>query len=168
MRGSRGSSSHPPACPTPSQGRVAALQSLSGTGSLRVGAGFIARFLKGKTVYISNPTWGNHRNIFGDEGVKWEYYRCERNVTKGGWQVRLNKGPLAITRSALNHTHIKAASSLYSSFYELHELYYTSAIPVRYYDADTVGLDFKGMMADITAAPDGSVILLHGEPRGGG
>ena len=61
--------------PITHQGRVAALQSLSGTGSLRVGAGFIARFLKGRTVYISNPTWGNHRNIFGDEGVKWEYYR---------------------------------------------------------------------------------------------
>ena len=30
----------------PPQGRVASLQSLSGTGSLRVGAGFIARFLK--------------------------------------------------------------------------------------------------------------------------
>jgi aspartate aminotransferase len=33
----------------------------------------------------------------------------------------------------------------------------------RYFDADTVGLDFKGMMEDITAAPDGSIILLHGE-----
>lgn len=31
--------------------------------------------LQGKTVYISNPTWGNHRNIFGDEGVEWKYYR---------------------------------------------------------------------------------------------
>jgi aspartate aminotransferase len=35
----------------------------------------------------------------------------------------------------------------------------------RYFDADTVGLDFKGMMEDITAAPDGSIILLHGEQR---
>jgi aspartate/tyrosine/aromatic aminotransferase len=32
--------------------------------------------MKGTTVYISNPTWGNHRNIFGDEGVEWKYYRC--------------------------------------------------------------------------------------------
>lgn len=31
--------------------------------------------MKGTTVYISNPTWGNHRNIFGDEGVEWKYYR---------------------------------------------------------------------------------------------
>lgn len=86
--------------------RVAVVQALSGTGSLRLGAAFIARWMKGTTVYISNPTWGNHRNIFGDEGVEWKYY--------------------------------------------------------RYFDADTVGLDFKGMMEDITAAPDGSIILLHG------
>ncbi len=32
----------------------------------------------------------------------------------------------------------------------------------RYYDPETVGLDFKGMMADLSAAPDGSVVLLHG------
>jgi hypothetical protein len=37
----------------------------------------------------------------------------------------------------------------------------------RYFDADTVGLDFKGMMEDITNAPDGSIMLLHGEEAGG-
>lgn len=51
------------------QGRVAVLQALSGTGSLRVGAAFIAKFMPGATVYISNPTWGNHKNIFGDAGA---------------------------------------------------------------------------------------------------
>lgn len=44
---------------------------------MRVAAAFIARFMKGTTVYLSNPTWGNHRNIFGDEGVEWKYYRCD-------------------------------------------------------------------------------------------
>jgi aspartate/tyrosine/aromatic aminotransferase len=34
---------------------------------------------------------------------------------------------------------------------------------LRYFDADTVGLDFKGMVEDLTAAPDGSIVLLHGE-----
>jgi hypothetical protein len=33
----------------------------------------------------------------------------------------------------------------------------------RYFDADTVGLDFKGMADDLKAAPDGSIVLLHGE-----
>ncbi|CAO1605350.1 aspartate transaminase aat1 [Xanthoria calcicola] len=31
----------------------------------------------------------------------------------------------------------------------------------RYYNKDTIGLDFDGMVADIKAAPEGSVILLH-------
>lgn len=31
-----------------------------------------------------------------------------------------------------------------------------------YFDAETVGLDFDGMLADLEAAPDGSVVLLHG------
>ena len=26
-------------------------------------------------MYISNPTWGNHRNIFNDAGLEWKYYR---------------------------------------------------------------------------------------------
>ncbi len=31
----------------------------------------------------------------------------------------------------------------------------------RYYSKDTIGLDFEGMVADIKAAPKGSVFLLH-------
>lgn len=31
----------------------------------------------------------------------------------------------------------------------------------RYYNKDTIGLDFDGMVADIKAAPKGSIILLH-------
>eukprot|EP01024_Parvocaulis_polyphysoides_P044734 TRINITY_DN413_c0_g1_i1.p1 TRINITY_DN413_c0_g1~~TRINITY_DN413_c0_g1_i1.p1 ORF type:complete len:451 (-),score=93.71 TRINITY_DN413_c0_g1_i1:231-1526(-) len=91
--------------PVIAEGRIVSIQSLSGTGSLRVGAAFINKFLSGVKVYLSNPTWGNHRNIFSDAGVEWEYY--------------------------------------------------------RYFDPETVGLDFKGMMADIKDAPEGSIIVLH-------
>jgi aspartate aminotransferase len=63
---------------------VATLQALSGTGSLRVGAAFIARWMPGTKVYLSNPTWGNHRNIFADEGVEWVYYRWGVCVNVGG------------------------------------------------------------------------------------
>ena len=47
-------------------GRVAAAQALSGTGSLRIGFEFIKRFsaLGAATpVYVPNPTWGNHNSI---------------------------------------------------------------------------------------------------------
>ena len=32
----------------------------------------------------------------------------------------------------------------------------------RYFDPETVGLDFEGMLEDIRNAPEGSIILLHG------
>ena len=31
----------------------------------------------------------------------------------------------------------------------------------RYFDADTCGLDLKGLVADLQAAPNGSIVLLH-------
>ena len=36
---------------------------------------------------------------------------------------------------------------------------------LSYFDAETVGLDFKGMAEDLRAAPNGSVVLLHGAWR---
>jgi len=35
-------------------------QTVSGTGALRVGAGFLVRQLRYKTVYLSTPSWGEH------------------------------------------------------------------------------------------------------------
>ena len=60
---------------------MVALQALSGTGSLRIGAAFIAKFLPGTKVFVSDPTWGNHLNIFGDCGVAVEKYRCGRQCS---------------------------------------------------------------------------------------
>ena len=46
------------------EGRVAAAQALSGTGSLRVGYEFLRRYLPaGTAAYTSSPTWTNHLNI---------------------------------------------------------------------------------------------------------
>lgn len=92
--------------PALSEGRVATLQSLSGTGSLRVGAAFLHKFLPDATIYLPNPTWGNHKNVFTDAGCAIEYY--------------------------------------------------------SHFDPATIGLDFAGLMEDLEAAPDGSVIILHG------
>ncbi len=30
---------------------------------------------RSQVAYISEPTWGNHKNIFGDERVEWRTYR---------------------------------------------------------------------------------------------
>jgi len=61
--------------------RVATVQSLSGTGALRIGAAFSAKFLKGKTVYCSTPTWGTHNSILAHAGVaagKYKYWDAKK------------------------------------------------------------------------------------------
>eukprot|EP01116_Phalansterium_solitarium_P005914 TRINITY_DN1818_c0_g1_i2.p1 TRINITY_DN1818_c0_g1~~TRINITY_DN1818_c0_g1_i2.p1 ORF type:complete len:456 (+),score=136.20 TRINITY_DN1818_c0_g1_i2:122-1489(+) len=85
--------------------RIVTVQSLSGTGGLKIAADFIHKFMPHATVYISDPTWANHKSIMSLAGVPWKAY--------------------------------------------------------RYIDRATNGLDFGGMVADLDAAPDGSVVLLH-------
>ncbi|KAK5816355.1 aspartate aminotransferase [Linnemannia elongata] len=88
------------------EGRVAITQTISGTGALRVGGEFFARwFPTSKKIFVPTPTWGNHIPIFKDSGLEVNHY--------------------------------------------------------KYFDKKTNGLDFAGMVADIKAAPQGSIILLH-------
>lgn len=86
--------------------RVVITQSISGTGALRIGGEFLARFYpKGKKIFIPTPSWANHNAVFQDAGLEVEKY--------------------------------------------------------RYYDKNTIGLDFDGMVTDLEAAPEGSAVLLH-------
>ncbi|WZZ13305.1 hypothetical protein YC2023_106394 [Brassica napus] len=87
------------------ENRVVTIQCLSGTGSLRVGAEFLAKHNQERVILVSNPTWGNHPNIFSLAGMSVEYY--------------------------------------------------------RYYDPKTRGLDFKGMLEDLGAAPSGAIVVLQ-------
>lgn len=83
----------------------ASIQSLSGTGALRVGGEYLQRYAPFKTIYVPIPTWGNHGQIFKFSGLEVKTY--------------------------------------------------------RYYDPKTCGLDFAGMVQDLSSVPSGSVILLH-------
>eukprot|EP00274_Cyanoptyche_gloeocystis_P004624 CAMPEP_0196654420 /NCGR_PEP_ID=MMETSP1086-20130531/4118_1 /TAXON_ID=77921 /ORGANISM="Cyanoptyche gloeocystis , Strain SAG4.97" /LENGTH=405 /DNA_ID=CAMNT_0041986165 /DNA_START=66 /DNA_END=1283 /DNA_ORIENTATION=+ len=87
------------------EGKVATVQSLSGTGALRVGAAFVEKWLPDVSVYLPTPTWGNHMNIF---------------------------------------THARVPHKKY-----------------RYFSNSIRGLDLEGMLADLQAAADGSIVLLH-------
>ncbi|KAJ0766156.1 putative aspartate transaminase [Helianthus annuus] len=62
---------------------VTTVQCLSGTGSLRVGAEFLARHYYQRTIYIPNPTWGNHGKIFTLAGLTVKTYRYYDPVTRG-------------------------------------------------------------------------------------
>ena len=59
------------------EGKIASIQCLSGTGSLRLGAAFLERFYNGgeKVIYLPNPTWGNHKNVIRDSKMAWKDYK---------------------------------------------------------------------------------------------
>ena len=57
------------------QGRIATVQSLGGTGALKVGADFIATLSPGAPVLISDPSWENHQAIFTRAGFAVGAYR---------------------------------------------------------------------------------------------
>ncbi|XP_074317503.1 aspartate aminotransferase, cytoplasmic [Silene latifolia] len=65
------------------ENRVATVQCLSGTGSLRVGGEFLARHHHQKTIYIPLPTWGNHPKIFTLSGLTVKTYRYYDPATRG-------------------------------------------------------------------------------------
>jgi aromatic-amino-acid transaminase len=87
------------------EGRAVTLQGLGGTGSLKVGADFLRRFLPTAEVWISRPSWENHQMLFESAGFK------------------VNSYP--------------------------------------YYDAETHGLDFNGMLETLKQLPARSVVVLH-------
>jgi aspartate aminotransferase len=55
--------------PALKEGAIAGVQSISGTGGLRLGANFLNKFVpKGTKVYMPDPTWVNHIAIFKNAG----------------------------------------------------------------------------------------------------
>jgi aromatic-amino-acid transaminase len=54
--------------PVIAAGRAVTVQALGGTGGLKVGADFLRRFSPGSKVYISDPSWENHRALFEAAG----------------------------------------------------------------------------------------------------
>lgn len=55
--------------------KIAKCQAISGTGALRLAADFLAEFFAGKSVYVSDPTWGNHKDVLRKAGVDCQAYR---------------------------------------------------------------------------------------------
>jgi aromatic-amino-acid transaminase len=87
------------------EGRIVTVQSLGGTGGLRVGADFLRRTAPDAQLWISDPSWENHRAVFESAGFKVNTY--------------------------------------------------------PYYDANTRGIDFDGMLGALKAMPTGDIVLLH-------
>jgi aromatic-amino-acid transaminase len=85
--------------------RAITAQAIGGTGALKLGADFLQRFARQSQVWISDPSWENHRALFESAGFK------------------VNNYP--------------------------------------YYDANTRGVNFAGMLDALKTMPAGSIVLLH-------
>ncbi|OOL17335.1 aromatic amino acid aminotransferase [Bombella intestini] len=55
-------------------GRIATVQTLGGSGALKVGADFLHRYFPQAELWVSNPTWENHISIFEGAGFKTRTY----------------------------------------------------------------------------------------------
>ncbi|KAM4635883.1 aspartate aminotransferase, cytoplasmic [Discoglossus pictus] len=76
-----------PDSPAFQEKRVGGVQSLGGTGALRIGAEFLRRWYNGTNntatpIYISAPSWENHNAVFIDAGFKdiraYHYWDAEK------------------------------------------------------------------------------------------
>jgi aromatic-amino-acid transaminase len=70
-------------CPSRAAGRIATVQTLGGSGALRVGADFIKRYFPASQVWVSDPTWENHRFIFERAGFTVNTYPYYDEATGG-------------------------------------------------------------------------------------
>lgn len=69
--------------PVLAQHRVASIQTLGGSGALKVGADFLKRYFSGSQVWVSDPTWENHIAIFEGAGFEVSTYPWFDDKTNG-------------------------------------------------------------------------------------
>jgi len=79
------------------EGRLITAETLGGTGALKVGADYLKRLLPDATVYISDPSWENHRALFEYAGFavdSYPYYDARtRGVNFAEMKAKLNALP---------------------------------------------------------------------------
>jgi aromatic-amino-acid transaminase len=64
-------------------GRVATVQALGGTGGLKLGADFLKKLRPSARVWISDPSWENHRALFSNAGFEVRAYPYYDAATRG-------------------------------------------------------------------------------------
>lgn len=66
-----------------SSGRAFTVQSVGGTGALKIGADYLKQLLPNAKVAISNPSWENHRALFERAGFEVIHYPYYDATTRG-------------------------------------------------------------------------------------
>jgi aromatic-amino-acid transaminase len=80
-----------------SEKNLVTVQALGGTGGLKIGADFLKQVNPAAEVWISEPSWENHRQLFEAAGFKVNSYRYYEPTTRGldvtGMLKSLNEVP---------------------------------------------------------------------------
>lgn len=63
--------------------RAITAQAVGGTGALKLGADFLKRFSPDSEIWISDPSWENHRALFTSAGFKVNTYPYYDSATRG-------------------------------------------------------------------------------------
>ncbi len=64
-------------------GRIATIQTVGSSGGLRIGGEFIKAWLPGSELWVSDPSWDNHRSVFESCGLKVHRYPYYDAATGG-------------------------------------------------------------------------------------
>ena len=90
--------------------RVVTLQAVGGTGGLKIGADFLKQIAPGATVWISDPSWENHRALFESAGFPVKEYPYYDAKTHGlnfegmlGALKKLPAGDIAVLHSCCHN-----------------------------------------------------------------
>jgi aromatic-amino-acid transaminase len=69
--------------PIVKEGRALTVQALGGTGALKIGADYLQRLAPNAAVWISDPSWENHRALFESAGFTVKQYAYYDAATRG-------------------------------------------------------------------------------------
>ncbi|WP_374566104.1 aromatic amino acid transaminase [Ideonella sp.] len=69
--------------PAIAEGRIATMQSVGSSGGLKVGADFIKTWFPDSAIWLSDPTWDNHKAVFEGAGLTVHTYPYYDNATGG-------------------------------------------------------------------------------------
>ena len=69
--------------PAITEGRMATIQTVGASGGLKVGADFLKTWLPDSAVWVSDPTWDNHRSMFEGSGFTVNTYPYHDAATGG-------------------------------------------------------------------------------------
>ncbi len=75
--------------------RIATIQTIGGSGALKVGADFLKRFFPDSQLWVSDPTWDNHCAVFEGAGIKvndYPYYDANTGTIRFDDMLAVLKG----------------------------------------------------------------------------